>query len=157
MRRFNYSPPFPFFIFIVTCFVGYFLFFSWLFAKHLLRAPEDYIYDEQKFYDQELYDLEVKALFWQNKIEAAQEDSIIMTINLQDSIVTLDLLGIELRSCRIYHYRLNRALSRLKKSNALKYLLNSVLELKEVQANICLLYTSDACLLYTSPSPRDRS
>ena len=22
---------------------------------------------------------------------------------------------------------------------------------------ICLLYTSDACLLYTSPSPRDRS
>ena len=24
-------------------------------------------------------------------------------------------------------------------------------------ALICLLYTSDACLLYTSPSPRDRS
>ena len=27
----------------------------------------------------------------------------------------------------------------------------------DILINNCLLYTSDACLLYTSPSPRDRS
>jgi hypothetical protein len=130
------NPSIPFYIFTVNCFIILYLLLGILYAKYFFRAPGYFIYNEQKFYEQEFYDLKVKERFWLNKIKTAREDSIIMTLDLQDSILTLDLQGIELRSCRIYHYRLNRALAQLKQSGNLASLLESVMILEEQRATI---------------------
>jgi hypothetical protein len=136
MRAFDRNSSIPFFLFIVTCFVILYLVLGSLLAKYLFRTPGYYRYDEQKFIEQKINDLKVKEQFWLNKIKAAEEDSIVLTINLQDSILTLDLLGIELRSCRIYHYRMNRTLAEQKQNGKLLSLLTYSMQLKEERATI---------------------
>ena len=85
----------PYFLFIVICFTIFYLIFSMQIAMHFFRGKDFYIYDRQKFLDQEIFDLQVKKQFWTNKIITAKEDSIIISLNLQDSTLSMDLEGIE--------------------------------------------------------------
>lgn len=126
----------PYFLFIVICFTIFYLIFSMQIAMHFFRGKDFYIYDRQKFLDQEIFDLKVKKQFWTNKIITAKEDSIIISLNLQDSTLTMDLEGIELRRCRIYQYELNNRLARKKREGTLLSLTTAPFILEREKATI---------------------
>jgi hypothetical protein len=60
-------------------------------------------------------DLFIEKLFWQNRLANAREDSVVMAIDLVDSILTLELKGVILRTCRLQKFDLNIDPVKLKK------------------------------------------
>ena len=136
MRTYQDNFSLQVYIVILFCFI---LFFAGL-GKHIayafFRAPDDFVFNESKFNQLQIQNLQLKEQYWINRIEMAEDDSIGLTINLQDSVVTLDLKGIELRTCPVYAYRLSSSLLNLKQHGKFKSLCASRLTLEQQQATI---------------------
>jgi hypothetical protein len=136
MRTYQDNFSLPVYIVIISCFILFFAALGMQIAYSFFRAPDDFVFNESKFDRLEIQDLQLQEQYWINRIELAQDDSIGLTINLQDSVVTLDLKGIELRTCPVYTYRLSPSLSNMKQHSKFQSFYTSILTLERQQATI---------------------
>lgn len=67
----------------------------------------------------EIIDLEISEHFWKNRLKAAKKDSITLSIDLVDSLVTLDIRGVPVRECKITAYEISSLLQYAKDKGVL--------------------------------------
>lgn len=60
-----------------------------------------------------LLELDIRRAYLQSRWELAKGDSISLSINLRDSLVSLEMKGTPIRQCRILRFEVSRALARL--------------------------------------------
>ena len=56
------------------------------------------------------FDLKVQELFWKNRIELAREPYFVLTADLQDSLITLDMQGVQIHQARISGIQISQEL-----------------------------------------------
>ncbi|MCR4438987.1 MAG: hypothetical protein QHJ34_14280 [bacterium] len=74
--------------------------------------------------DPSLVPLLVEGAFFKNRLTIAKTDSIALSIDLVDSLVTLDIRGVPVRECKIQRYSASGALHRARRSPRLGEWLN---------------------------------
>lgn len=73
------------------------------------------VIDFQNEWEKVLYSrLKIDELFWKNRVQLAKDDSIYLSIDLPDSLLTLELNGVPLRQCKIEEYKITPLYSQLK-------------------------------------------
>lgn len=100
--------------------------------------PEDtlLVIDSIQAMQRDFFDLEVEELFWKNRIAIAREPSFILTANLQDSLITLDMQGVPLHRARISGICISRGLNRIRYTPSLLKWLDSPFDLKSQSATV---------------------
>lgn len=72
------------------------------------------------------YQLKTEEAFLQAQLQMSKSDSIGLCINLRDSVIALKIRGVDVRSCKIEHFRSSHALRHLQATGAvLNWLSNS--------------------------------
>ncbi len=67
-------------------------------------------------HDPSLADLAIEEAFFRNRLMMAKTDSVALAIDLVDSVVTLDIKGVPVRTCRIQSFSTSGALLRARRS-----------------------------------------
>jgi len=60
--------------------------------------------------EDEISNLLVEKVYWENKLRLSKEDSICLSIDLVDSLISLEMQGVILRKCKIQKYDINWSL-----------------------------------------------
>jgi hypothetical protein len=67
----------------------------------------------------EINDLLMDRSFWRNRLRIAKTDSISLAINLPDSVISIDIKGVSVRSCKIRDYQVSSILKYAREKGAL--------------------------------------
>jgi hypothetical protein len=67
-----------------------------------------------KKFSNKMVDLKSEELFLNSQVAMAKRDSINLIVNLMDSVVSLNIQGVNIRECKIYHYKLSHAFKHIK-------------------------------------------
>ena len=130
--RFNLSVI----IFVTGCFTICPLLLSLTPARNYFHLPECTRSNSEKFINQKLYDLKRQENFWLRRINLSGHDSISLVINLQDSLISLDLKGVELRACPVMAYRLCDTLIQFRQSGNVPPWFKDILYIKDQYATV---------------------
>jgi hypothetical protein len=82
------------------------------------------------------FNLKIDELFWKNRLEIAKNDSMYLSIDLPDSLVSLEIKGIPLRHCKIEEYQITPLYSQLRKQPQFLEWLNDPFSLLNESATI---------------------
>jgi hypothetical protein len=69
------------------------------------------VLDSLRSLEKDVFDLRVEEQFWKNRIQLAGTSPFILTVNLKDSLVTLDLKGVPVHQAKIEGIQLSRGIS----------------------------------------------
>ncbi len=67
----------------------------------------------------EFSDLFIARNFWKNRLKMAKKDSIKMAVDLSDSLISIDIKGVSVRSCKIQDYDISPVLRYAKEKGVL--------------------------------------
>ena len=67
-----------------------------------------------KKFSNKMVDLKSEELFLNSQVAMAKRDSINLIVNLVDSMVSLNIQGVNIRECKIHHYKLSHAFKHIK-------------------------------------------
>jgi hypothetical protein len=100
--------------------------------------PEDtlLVIDSIQAMQKKFFDLEVEELFWKNRIAIAREPSFILTADMQDSMITIDMQGVPLHRARISGICISRGLDLSRYTPSLLKWLDSPFRLRSQTATI---------------------
>ena len=65
--------------------------------------------DIVKKFSKKMVDLKSEELFLKSQVSMAKRDSINLIVNLVDSTVSLNIQGVTIRDCKIYHFKMSQA------------------------------------------------
>jgi hypothetical protein len=82
------------------------------------------------------YQLKTEEAFLQAQLQMSKNDSIGLCINLRDSVVALQIRGVDVRSCKIEQFRSSRALRHLQATGAVLNWLSSSFTLQRDWSSI---------------------
>jgi hypothetical protein len=67
----------------------------------------------------EFTDLIIARNFWKNRLKLAKKDSISLAVDLPDSLISIDIKGVPVRTCKIQDYEISPVLRYAKEKGAL--------------------------------------
>ena len=86
--------------------------------------------------EEKLKRLEIERVFWKNRVQLAQDETVDLIVDLVDSIMLLEIKGVPVRECKIHDYSINKSLSELKRNHNVLDWLAHPFNLREEWSNI---------------------
>lgn len=68
--------------------------------------------------EEKLLELEIELLFWKNRLRMARDESLDLVLDLEDSVLTLEIRGVPLRDCKIINFSYSQELIDLRKNSS---------------------------------------
>jgi hypothetical protein len=75
---------------------------------------------ERRELAQKMATLEIDQAFWQARLQLAKGDSISLSVDLMDSVASLEVKGVPMRQCKILRYRGSGVIKRLRAQGRLQ-------------------------------------
>ncbi len=76
-------------------------------------------FEELKQFSEEMSRLKIEELFLNSLLAMSKSDSIGLTLNVLDSMLCLNLHGVNIRECQIHHFKMSHAFKHLKANSVL--------------------------------------
>jgi hypothetical protein len=86
--------------------------------------------------EEKLLKLEINRLFWKNRLYMARDESLDLVLDLEDSVLSLEIKGVPLRECKIDNFLYSQKLIDLKKNSSVIPWLSQPFFLKDDWSNI---------------------
>jgi hypothetical protein len=86
--------------------------------------------------EERLLKLEIKRIFWKNRLHMARDESLDLVLDLEDSVLTLEIKGVPLRDCKIKKFFYSQKLADLRKNSSVIPWLSQPFFLMEDWSNI---------------------
>jgi len=75
--------------------------------------------DELNKFSNKMTDLKLEEMFLQSQLLLAKSDSVVLILNLVDSTFSLNIRGVNVRECKIYHFKMSHGFKHVKADQGL--------------------------------------